>query len=110
MSTCKECLCFKMCLLSSEKVGICEHFKDRSKFIELPCKVGDTVYTIVQDEIKENKITSVCYIKTITFTSFEFHVENFRGASLLYTQNSIGEKIFLTKDEAEKALEERGKK
>ena len=29
---------------------ICEHFKDRNKFIELPCKVGDTVYVLEYED------------------------------------------------------------
>lgn len=60
MSTCKDCIHGDVCKAHViEGVGIdfttfekliekngCNQFKDRSKFIELPCKVGDTVYFI----------------------------------------------------------------
>ncbi len=56
--TCKDCVHYDVCLSSyirkeyPTEVGYCEEneichlFKDKSKFIELPCKVGDTVYVI----------------------------------------------------------------
>lgn len=69
MSTCKDCIHNKICghyvkSLSKSK-GIdfdnaieqyceisecdnCEYFQNRSKFIELPCKVGDTYYYVQQ--------------------------------------------------------------
>ena len=61
MSTCKDCVHYGVCkalsgfteeLIKScekdfEKYGdvkeMCEHFKDRSKFIELPCRIGDYI-------------------------------------------------------------------
>lgn len=32
--------------LNSNVENVCSHFKDKSRFIELPCKVGDTVYCV----------------------------------------------------------------
>ena len=51
MATCKDCLHNEVCmsiykgtLAFADKS--CEHFADKSRFVELPCKVGDVVYEI----------------------------------------------------------------
>ncbi len=57
MEKCKDCLSYDVCKnvngvfadSFTKRDNIekqCEHFKDRSKIISLPCKVGDTVYDI----------------------------------------------------------------
>ena len=61
MTDCKNCLHYEVCadvmkkeLFIKEKMlkianPICKCFLDKSKIIELPCKVGDTVYRITQE-------------------------------------------------------------
>ena len=40
MSTCKECLCFGRCDASmGYNEPTCGYFKDRSRFVELPCDI-----------------------------------------------------------------------
>ncbi len=97
MVSCKNCLSFKMCLLSSEKVGICEEFKDRSKFVELPCKVGDTVYVlgtysanIYPQKVLDIRLKEKCSYINLDMGSYDF--------------NDFGKNVFLTKEEAEEAL------
>ena len=65
MASCKDCVHFEVCIsyvreaykranLASPDLNSfrflrcddCEHFKDRSRFVELPCHVGDIVTTI----------------------------------------------------------------
>lgn len=52
MAICKECLHCKLCecvgttKMYPYKSDGCRFFKDPSRFVELPCKVGDTVYVI----------------------------------------------------------------
>ena len=48
MATCKDCIHYDMCLQAQviEKTHICKHFKDQSRFIEVPCKIGDTAWAI----------------------------------------------------------------
>lgn len=127
MSTCKECLCFKMCLLSSEKVGICEDFKDKSKFIELPCKVGDTIYQIVYcydrttypatkypDHYVEKEVVGI-HICDSRLRVNALSNKKYRDYLIVGICNAvehipfakIGKTVFLTKEEAEKALKER---
>ena len=51
MASCKECIHFDRCkglykfdrLQKAVSKG-CPYFKDRSRFVELPCRVGDKVY------------------------------------------------------------------
>lgn len=52
MSNCETCLNKDVCRYN-DGVNLyckndfdCPHHKDRSKFIELPCKIGDTVYVL----------------------------------------------------------------
>ena len=126
MSTCKDCLNYDVCKKLSgytedfitsceknfEKYGDakekCEYFKDRSKFIELPCKAGDLVYYFVNDNLSEYCEVSVA----------GFHIDKYRiafeievsGRKFFVDTEFLGEKVFLTKEEAEQALAERGKK
>ena len=68
MAICKNCLHSDVCIMTSE-LGFnkaermfdfdCKHFKDRNKFVELPCKVGDIVYQTDGIRIYENKINKI---------------------------------------------------
>ena len=84
----------------------CAFFKDKSKFIELPCKVGDILYVPTRNFISEYRIDyfhlgkyGICYstsvIEGISTRLFTDSIEN------------IGKTVFLTKEEAEQALRER---
>lgn len=49
MSTCKDCIHYKLCNdsdLNGVDINVteqCEYFKDKTKFIELPCRTGDYI-------------------------------------------------------------------
>lgn len=47
--TCKDCIHTEICVFdhTGEEYKICDFFKPKSRYIELPCAVGDTVYQIV---------------------------------------------------------------
>ncbi len=52
--TCKDCFHYEACNDFAFGGGIefsnadkCKHFKDKSLFIEMPCKVGDTIYEAI---------------------------------------------------------------
>ena len=79
--TCKDCIHYDACkdwaidcfgensvfpYSGKTKEGPCEHFKDKSRFIELPCKVGDTAYIDLSD--KEDYYDE-CKVKHIEFNS-----------------------------------------
>lgn len=61
--TCKDCIHYEICKISHPisvcMDGVCSFYKDKARFIELPCKVGDMVYmhnrnkTMVQEMVLE---------------------------------------------------------
>ena len=96
MATCKDCLHDEACEIYAGDLGEngaekCVCFKDRNRFVELPCKVGDTVYQTDGIRIYENKIERII----------------FDTNNIGFDETSIGKSIFLTREEAEQALKER---
>ena len=76
----------------------CEHFKDRSRFVELPCKLGDTVYYFDSaGEIYSQKVSGF--------------IVNFVGilvdSDVMFDSHLMGDRFFSTREEAEQALKER---
>ena len=72
--TCKdcihECVCAPLCsgidmnlMMQDKNVELlCSNFKDKSRFLELPCKVGDTAYIDLSDKrdyYDECKVTHI---------------------------------------------------
>lgn len=104
MATCKDCLHVDACL-ESDKDLICRDYKDSSRFVELPCKVGDTVYIIARISGKEEIIQDS--VESFTISSF---VDNtpiilFDGIETCdWDSSDFGKQVFLTKEEAEQAL------
>ena len=108
--TCENCIHYEACLsvymdLKGHNFP-CPQFKDRSRFVELPCKVGDTLFVPTRNLVSEYKVVSfhVCgegiwyrtnVIKGILTRLISDNVEN------------IGKTVFLTREEAERALKER---
>lgn len=66
-----------------------------------PCKVGDTVYQIANGwRICESKITWFYWDKDYKRVVYDCNTD------LAFSEEAIGKSVFLTKEEAEKALEE----
>lgn len=106
--TCKDCLHYECC----EALGITtrkyEH-ETCAGWVRLPCKVGDTLYEITsRNTISEYQVTA------IRIEPFNIFIERkiTRGFANKYIfkvpAEEIGKTVFLTREEAEKALE--GKK
>ena len=75
-----------------------------------PCKVGDTVYHVYKGNTIVNAL--VADWKKEAFGDWLFRAYfsvNGSSSTLLFGDNNIGKTVFLTREEAEKALEERGK-
>lgn len=90
----------------------CEHFKDRSRLKELPCRVGDKVY-FNNVHLRYARVIAI-YIDAsggmfdldittniATATGYEHFINKD------YTFEDIGRRLFLTREEAERALKER---
>ena len=92
----------------------CDHFQDRSRFVELPCRVGDKVY-LDNLHIKYADVIGI-YIDAFggvfdlrIYTNIQlangFGYEYFISKD--YTFEDIGKRLFLTREAAEQALKER---
>ena len=86
----------------------CDHFKDKSLFVELPCNVGDTVYCIFADGVKEKYIVSVTMLMSDSVRSLIFHVKNKRDAITSFETIDLGKTVFLSRVDAETALKSKG--
>ena len=73
--------------------------------IVLPCKVGDIVYVPYKDSqtIEEKRVKSISHVINEFENSMEFNCKH--NYAFLYTD--INREVFLTREEAEKALKER---
>ena len=123
--TCKDCFHYEACkdtyeinfeLDSFDKsiemqnydnmLDYCRFFKAKDKVIHLPCKVGDTVWRVTN--------SGVFYIKVESIHCFSSGIWKYRGwngkgkfrTGYEFSFEAIGKTVFLTKEEAEKALKE----
>lgn len=107
MASCKECIHFDRCkglykfdrLQKAVSKG-CSYFKHHSRFVELPCKLGDFVYFIKARRVMADIVSK------FTIDRCGVMLQRVNGYNLGYT-DQLGKKIFLTREEAEKALKER---
>ena len=78
-----------------------EDLEEQGLLLKLPCKIGTTVYDIRWwDNItKKVKVDGETYYKTV----FKHKVSKSKFS--LHDYDDIGKEVFLTKEEAEKALE-----
>ncbi len=111
--TCKDCYHYDVCKfkelegvfadlyahINEKAEGNCNDFKDKSTILELPCKVGDTAYVI-------RYFHSVRRIQSGTIGFLNITADGKLYAEVKYVgRGRIGEKVFLTREEAEAALE-----
>lgn len=96
-----------------EKLEEYETAEDEGRLVVLPCKPWDKVYQLfVADVIDKKliykifqaKVTEITIDRFRTIFSFETLDENKYKSDL--TMESFGETVFLTREEAEKALKE----
>lgn len=121
--TCKDCYHYKTCAVTNafknENSGFaaaCGDFKDESLIVELPCKVGDTYYTVERHCSEGNHLNRKYYYPTDDDCEYcrldydkEIAVVPHTWESIiqiLLFRNNIGKFYFLSCEEAEKRLEE----
>lgn len=101
--TCKDCLKKELgyCKFDCTEPCKCLDFKHKSEWVHLPCKINDTFYYIGQ-YARNGRLTNDYCVCEGQVSSFEYG-----GVLTIYDLNgmdhSLGE-IFLTIEEAEKAL------
>lgn len=103
--TCKDCIHSGVCKWNCVPplAEQCEDFKNKDRFVELPVKVGQTVWCIL-NRAKPQKFQ----IKIVSMTEnfYSFVIEAHKGVYKHYCdQNSVGRVVFFTEEEAKKALE-----
>jgi hypothetical protein len=118
MSKCENCLSKNVCRWYENGAGKnlccaddfpCPEQKDKDHFIKVPCKVGDRVYSINIGDKKTLKIwiePNGDRITQIKINRDGYHFKCWWG---YFHLSDIGKTVFLTKEEAEKALKERSK-
>lgn len=139
MKTCKDCIHYECCsklnsefkkyprdfIYSDLAVNNCNAFRDKSLVLDLPCKVGDTVYVDgnswseyacihYENEFIHSKYFVIGEIVSIVKTKkqllMKIRVESANHSRYYhkrYTVNAIGKTVFLTRESAEQALKER---
>ena len=123
MASCKECVHCEACKSQVPRTSWdseifydgCKYFKDKSKSIELPCNVGDTVYYfcetfgVILPYFIES--ISIAYLdKNKPIYQYEANATNIKEDELLdsidFEPDDIGKTVFFTYEEAEKKLKE----
>jgi hypothetical protein len=122
MATCKDCVHVGVCKFKDLPAPLsdsyireseciekrCGDFKDRSRFVELPCKLRDHIYVPTRSFISEYEIS--CF--HIGKQGMWFDSDVIDGISTRLRNgdfDDIGKTVFLTYEEAEQALKEREK-
>lgn len=112
----RNIMCSTYCDNCSKGAGDCDTIKDminrlaeiedleeQGLLVRLPCKVEDSLYCIVNGEVKKLKVHSFG-VPAFGITDIEFkYVDGFK---ILRFIGELGKTVFLTREEAEKKLEE----
>lgn len=112
MSKCIDCLHYNICTFGKcDIISGCPFYTDRSEWVHLPCKVGEKTFLLLErtsggfDIVKSKciRITDNGYGKrySMYFDCAEI------GNTLEYDIDDFGKWVFLTREEAEKALEKK---
>ena len=108
MASCKDCVHVEVCkdyikavlddFDDSQMCGDdCEFFRDRSRFVELPCKKDDVIFcNNSAGVIIPQKVTGFIIRASGTYVETD----------MLIHESAIGDFVFLTREEAEQALKE----
>ena len=98
--SCKDCLYYQMCIYSSGNKR-CPCFTDRSEWVHLPCKAEQQLWFVENGEIKASTVDRLVYEELSTDDIFT-RIDGY-GFSVCF--EDVGKIVFLTREEAEKALE-----
>ena len=88
---CTDCIHCNVCTGEFTYENPCNSFEDKSLYLKLPCPFGSTVYMVVSGYDTYDNIA----FKKVIEVPFRLDVIK-----------SIGKRVFLTREEAEKKLEE----
>lgn len=111
--TCKDCIHYEACKDWINETALqkyvedngCDKFKDKSRIVELPCKVGDTVYR-VRRKPYTNKGYEIVEREVVSF-DLRFRKGNPIWSIVTTAVDVFNKTVFLTRKQAEQALKER---
>ena len=106
--TCKDCIHSEVCYYHGEDIdspGICGFFKDRSRFVELPCKDGEYVYVI--EPLCDSMAFHTIKHRKIKHIEPQARIQFAGGGWILDFLSAFNRYVFRTYEEAEQALKER---
>ncbi len=106
MKTCNDCIHEKICVIKAYPDAFentqwekepCDHFKDKSLVLDLPCKVGATVFSFddFYKRITEFQITGIEIVVLC---------KSLRGSRHAFSSSSFGKTLFHTREALEQAL------
>lgn len=107
---CENCLHYGVCTFAKqyETVDKCPDFADKDLYIKLPCKVGDTVWVIYRGYITTAEVLTI-YIDRVG-GMFDLKIktkgETTVGFRTVIDKDYTFDDVFLTRENAEKKLEE----
>ena len=133
MSTCRDCYHFEACMTLSKTnkeygaLSKCHLFKDKTKIVELPCVIGEVVYTLEYEDNEpydcsgwillmanndfallssiiddEEEPTELCNIYHQNYIENGFSGDNCVGCTIVPISD-----LYFSKEAAEKALQEK---
>lgn len=92
-----------------EKLGKYEDLEEHGLLLQLPCKIGDTIYEVSYENrefvIKEHIVKEFIY-RAYRFPRIEIYCENENGFLVCNNIGKLDECLFLTQAEAEQKLKE----
>lgn len=106
-SICDICIKADVCSIAKEfelaygmQMAQCDYFKDRNRFVELPFQVGESVFIPIFSTRKILYYTIVGFV--VDDEDISFIIDD--SANTIYPVSEIGKNIYLTFEEAERAL------
>ena len=96
-----------------EKLATYEDLEEQGLLVRLPCKVGDIVYDSFFGYPEPHMVKAISYGYCIGYVEPKieneiiFYCENYTNTmKVIFSMKEFGKTIFLTREEAEKKLEE----
>ena len=107
MATCKDCFHVAVCCNLNHKTVAdgCPDFKDPSRIIEMPCKVGDPVWFVGTSNANRLKMGVIeATVEKLVLKQGGIYMKLSCNAMYETSCRSIGKTVFFNKEEAEAAL------
>lgn len=119
MASCKDCVHAEVCRFKDLPAPLsdsyireseciekrCGDFKDRSRFVELPCKDGEYVYVI--EPLCDSMAFHTIKLRKIKHIEPQARIQFAGGGWILDFLSAFNRYVFRTYEEAEQALKER---